>query len=154
MLTTEEFTRERILEDTGIEAHHTTARCVHRFLRGYEKRPNGCWEWTGELNIRGYGKCQLLGEVGAHRVSYTVFKGDIPKDTMVLHGCDNKLCVNPQHLHLGDHAQNMREATARGRRPYGEKAGAKRYTESQVKDIIRRRHLGERSTALAKEYGV
>lgn len=67
----------------------------------------GCWNGNqkprpdGYLNFFYKGRTQLL-----HRVSWQVFKGDIPKDKILCHTCDNRLCCNPDHLYLGDHSTN------------------------------------------------
>ncbi len=71
-----------------------------------------CWYWTGRLH-RGYG---VLSQVwSAHRFSYAFFRGQIPKGMSVLHRCDVKNCVNPEHLFLGTQAENVRDMTRKGR---------------------------------------
>jgi hypothetical protein len=79
----------------------------------------GCWLWTASTRRDGYG--QMMFRVGGksnlrptHRVAYEHFHGPIPDGAHVLHSCDVKRCVNPAHLRLGDHTQNMRDAAARG----------------------------------------
>lgn len=70
---------------------------------------NGCWEWTASLSRYGY--AQFFREGGshnAHRYSYRYYRGDIPKDMEVDHLCRNKICVNPKHLELVTHKENMR----------------------------------------------
>jgi hypothetical protein len=54
--------------------------------------------------------------IRAHRLSYEIHYGKIPDGMLVLHSCDNKLCVNPSHLSCGDHSQNIKEAWERGQR--------------------------------------
>lgn len=81
---------------------------------------SGCWEWTGVLDSHGYGKISIYigpGTVSrrASRVAYEAFKGQVPDGLFVLHTCDNRLCCNPQHLYVGDHKQNMKDARERGR---------------------------------------
>ena len=82
----------------------------------------GCWEWTGPKNEHGYGRFYFEGRnQKAHRVAYQLLIGPIPtyeggKDgVMILHSCDNRLCVNPLHLRLGNAADNINDAKARGR---------------------------------------
>jgi len=81
---------------------------------------NKCWNWSGAISCSGYGVLQRghrgQGLVRAHRLSYEIHKGEIPKGKLILHSCDNKLCCNPSHLSIGDHSQNIKEAWARGRR--------------------------------------
>jgi hypothetical protein len=69
--------------------------------------PNGCWEWQGAINAEGYGG---LGRAGkAHRASYEAFIGPIPPGLWVLHNCDNRCCVNPDHLYVGTAKDNRKD---------------------------------------------
>lgn len=75
----------------------------------------GCWEWTGSLNGEGYGRLSLYGKAKlAHRVSYETCCGDVG-NLFVLHKCDNRRCVNPSHLMLGDAKANSDDMRAKGR---------------------------------------
>lgn len=77
-----------------------------------------CWEWTASRFRGGYGRFTRAGEhVMAHRFSYELRNGYIDPNLMVLHKCDNKGCVNPDHLYQGDAAQNAKDALQRGRIP-------------------------------------
>lgn len=94
-----------------------------------------CWNWIGGKSNTGYGSFFINGKsIGAHRASYLIFKGSI-YDLWVLHTCDNKRCVNPNHLYLGDHTQNTKDAVDRNRMAKGDNHPSKLYgTESYSGD--------------------
>ena len=69
----------------------------------------GCWNWTGALTRGGYGSFWGGPERRAHRMSWVLRHGPIPHGRLVLHRCNNRLCVNPEHLYLGDQYDNMRD---------------------------------------------
>lgn len=107
------------------ETHDLTALVVAgrtqilaQFDAKVHAEPNtGCWLWVGWGHGHGYGGIRLAaGVIGrAHRVSYELHVGRIPRGFHVLHRCDQPACVNPEHLHLGDHAANMADMKAKGR---------------------------------------
>lgn len=88
-----------------------------RFWRFVEKT-DSCWNWAGGKAGNGYG-CVGAGDGSAyvltHRAAWMLTNGPIPDGMWVLHTCDNRLCVNPDHLYLGDRSQNMKDAHERGR---------------------------------------
>jgi len=75
-----------------------------------------CWEWRAALTGKGYGKIQWGRRyVNAHRVVYEHFHGPIPKGLLVLHRCDNRVCVNPAHLFVGTAKDNADDMMRKGR---------------------------------------
>lgn len=71
---------------------------------------DACWEWQGRRQPDGYG---LFGSAKAHRASFAAFNGEIPSRYEVRHTCDNPPCVNPRHLIVGTHGDNMRDMADR-----------------------------------------
>ena len=112
---------------------------------------SGCIEWTGYTSSSGYPEFKI-GKVNhsAHRVSYEYFHGPIPSGLMVRHTCDNKRCVNPAHLIVGTHQDNMDDMRERGRaRP-----GNRKLDDSAVKAMRSARDAGLKISELAKAFGV
>ncbi len=85
------------------------------FMRKVQKTDT-CWLWIGHRQEYGYGKFRWQGEaVQAHRVSWELHRGHIPKGVQICHKCDNPPCVNPDHLFLGTQSDNMQDCKRKGR---------------------------------------
>lgn len=127
---------------------------MDRFWSKVAKLENGCWEWAR----------------AAHRIAWELIYGPIPPGndhhgTCVLHRCDNRACVNPDHLRLGTQQDNIADMKRKGRasriirpvknRARGERSGSAKLTYVQVEEIRERYSGGNvRQKDLATEYGV
>jgi hypothetical protein len=130
---------------------------AERFWSKVQKRDGGCWEWQAFRNADGYGRFGIAGGARpAHRIAYANEVGAIPKGMQVLHACDNPACVNPEHLWLGTHNENMADRTRKGRQahPRGSLGGNARLTEGDI-PVVRSLRAGGRTIAsIASSYGV
>ncbi len=94
----------------------TNDELKHRFFSKIRVVDSGCHEWIGPRQ-RGYGVFDLGLNVRAHRVSYLIQVGPIDNDLCVLHKCDNRCCVNPEHLFLGTQKDNIIDCAYKYRLP-------------------------------------
>lgn len=103
-----------------IDAFDALASAFRRLLKKRLITAKDCWEWTGARNRHGYGVIRVGGRAGGtvlvHRLAASVYLDYDLQDPAVLHTCDNPPCFNPDHLYVGDQADNMRDAYSRGRR--------------------------------------
>ena len=119
---------------------------------------DGCWIWTADKSWDGYGHLYIKRRRHrAHRFMWELMNGAIPAGLLVCHGCDNKPCVNVEHLFLGTPKDNTLDMLSKGRSAKGEAHGSHVLTEKQVKEILKRKHLGGYhwgETELAERFGV
>ena len=141
------------------KGHRPKRSASERFQEKIQKT-DGCWLWTGGVfQVSGYG--QFNPDTGpghvpvaAHRFSWELFCGPIPDGLDVLHRCDVRRCVRPDHLFLGTHQANMDDKVAKDRQVKGEAVNTARLTAADIPVIRRRFAAGESSRALARQYGV
>jgi len=116
-----------------------------------------CWEWQGSKSKDGYGIIIVNNKPHrAHRVSYELFKENIPDDLFICHHCDNPSCVNPEHLFAGTHQDNMDDMVQKGRSPkqHGEDSSRNVLTEEQAQYILDFTHYKGSLTLLATKFNV
>lgn len=112
---------------------------VGRFIRKIDVDvKSGCWNWVAGKHIGNrYGHFWLNRRFElAHRVSYVMFVSTDIKGMHVLHKCDNSLCVNPNHLFLGTHADNMRDKSNKGRAYNGYRKGEAQPSSKLTEDDV------------------
>lgn len=113
---------------------------------------NGCWNWTKSLR-RGYG---AMLKRSAHRQSYEIFVGKIPENMFVLHKCDNRRCVNPNHLYIGDQEDNMRDMIERNRQNclQGENHQNSIFSHTQIQKIRQDYEKVKNFAEVARMHGI
>lgn len=118
-------------------------KIINRFNRNVAKNTqNGCWEWKLRPMSDGYGVLVIGGKVWvlAHRLAWVLKYGSIPEGQCVLHKCDNRICVNPEHLFLGDNLDNIEDRVNKNRtshasRNVGELNGNSKLSNEAMNDI-------------------
>lgn len=132
---------------------------LERIIYGLAFDTTDCWYWRGSHTNLGYGVVAAAGEKRAHRAAWVLWNGPIPKGMNVLHKCDVRCCVNPDHLFLGTHTDNMRDMTRKGRgkvpRLRGNASPVRKLHSQSVHEIRMKYQTGSFSQSqLAKEYNV
>lgn len=137
-------------------ARYTEKERRRRFWQHVD-RTGACWRWTAGGNPDGYGITRVAGRrsVGAHRRAWELLRGEIPAGLQVLHTCDHRWCVRPEHLFLGTQLDNIADMVAKGRSRAcgvrGERHHAARLTADDVRAI---RASTESGRAVAQRYGI
>jgi hypothetical protein len=116
---------------------------------------SGCWLWTGATKQHNYGiinkGARGMGVALAPRISWEIYNGEIPNGVQVLHRCDTPMCVNPDHLFLGNPRINKDDSMIKRRHNFGERNGNAKLTADEVREI---RQTGDSCASIAKQYGV
>lgn len=133
-----------------------TDHYLNQFWKRVDKSNiDGCWLWTGSFQRYGiFHVSRKYQPRRAHRVSWMIHYGLIPKNMLVCHKCDNPPCVNPTHLFLGSITDNHRDMEIKGRIARGNKHGNSKITEQDVREIRQLSTAGIRGSAIAKQFGL
>jgi hypothetical protein len=139
------------------EANEKTRKKIKK--QSYINTKTGCWEWQKYLNRCGYGQISYRGNhARAHRISWIVFKGDIPEGLCVLHKCDNPKCINPDHLFLGTRKDNNDDMRLKGRRndvgAPGIRARHAKFNDEQILNIRTYENTWKNCEILGKQFDV
>lgn len=142
---------------TGLGFIHMDRSLVVRFMSkiAQPQCENGCWEWTGAIRGKcGYGAIKVAGRtVSAHVLSHKLYKGDVPKGMDVMHSCDNRKCVNPNHLSAGTRSENMIDASHKGRLDRGRNPNV-RYSHELVRLAVEMIEGGHTLRSAASSLGI
>jgi len=136
---------------------------LDRFLAKISKDSNtGCWNWTGAKHWNGngyYGSFRLSNprrQYLAHRAAWLLFKNEEPNEYCICHHCDNRLCVNPEHLFKGTQRDNMQDMIRKGRgnHAWGQFHACAKLTNKQAEEIRALHKEGHFKKHIAHMYGV
>jgi len=113
-------------------------KSVIKFMEKFEYSENNCWEWKACKNYGGYGVMRVnkINILATHFI-WIFLHGDIPDNKIICHRCDNPGCINPSHLFLGDHNDNVQDMIKKGRarKARGIAVNTNKLNENQVIEI-------------------
>lgn len=154
------ITRDKLI-NLSTTHHGKTQTLKERFLNKIDnQKENGCIEWKGYtsitgghgvLSIRIDGKAYMYK---AHRLSYQFFKGEIPKNKLVLHNCNNVKCINPEHLRIGTQKENVLDRIKDGTDNKGERHGMSKLTTSCILKIRELKKLNLNASEIGAHFNV
>lgn len=128
-----------------------------RLLLNSHVMPSGCWEWNLTcFQKTGYGQITYKKNVySTHRLAMHAFCDfDLKSKKLILHRCDNKICINPNHLYVGDRFDNAQDSIERGQQMRGSKHPQSKLDEDKVKIILNNLSCGESCRSLANKFNV
>lgn len=139
---------------TGNQKIQTLENIKDRFKNKVRITDNGCHEWQGAKQSNGYGRFNPFGKsMYAHRFAALMKYGILHNNQDVCHVCDNRLCVNPDHLFIGSRKDNMQDCVAKKRHAYGSRL-SKKLTEQDVVKIRKLLSQGMDKKDIAMEFNV
>lgn len=129
---------------------------LKKYYEKYVVKQESCWDWKGIIEHTGYGKLGIRPPIKAHRASWIIHKGPIPKGLIVCHTCDNRKCTNPDHLWLGTHKDNIQDRIKKGRcnTAKGTQLKIARLSDGQVKKIKDLLKKGLTCSEIGRQYKV
>ena len=149
---------KRLARKNGLCLHHCDVTTpinlplAERLARGSVPKSSGCIEWSKSKTNAGYGQIMVGGRGGkmmaAHRVAWELKHGPIPDGLFVCHSCDNKGCVNPDHMFLGSYKDNVDDMVRKGRQKRG------RVSRADVEQLRAASNLKEMARYLGVPYGL
>lgn len=123
-----------------------------------------CWQWIGRVGQSGYGLFQIgrHTRLTAHRFAWELANGPVPAGLLACHKCDNRRCINQNHIFIGTHKDNSQDMSRKGRTwrhthpesHEGESGGNNKLTAAQVTTIRRRLAAGESHISISRDYPV
>lgn len=122
-----------------------------------KRNKDECWNWLAAKTTAGYGEYRVNGKVWyTHRYSWFLESGEIPDNLFVLHRCDNPSCVNPKHLFLGTHLDNLKDMRQKGRGsgPKGDKNASAKLCEADIVEIRKLFSQGNSRASIARQFKV
>jgi hypothetical protein len=141
-----------VLPHKNYEKYPSIRECLESgFKRG---KLSDCWVWKKSIDSGGYGLLWWKGKhYKAHRVSYEVYKGSIPSGSLACHWCDNRKCVNPNHLFLGSQKDNVQDCISKDRfhRGIGERNNNAKITKTVAQKIKKMLECGCKVRIIAYE---
>jgi len=117
-----------------------------------------CWNWIGGVTKNGYGAMQVkyygkYSTISAHKIAWSFYRSSETEGLVIRHSCDNRVCVNPNHLVLGSYVDNARDTVNRKRIKRGISHYTNNLTEDQIKEILLLKGKHTQSV-IAQMYGV
>ncbi len=135
-LCSKHYQRLKKYGDLNFTSNHRGASQEEKFWP-YVNKTSKCWEWTAPP-VGGYGRIFISGKAKkAHRVSYELHFGEIPDGLLVLHKCDNPICVRPGHLFLGTHLDNCLDKHKKGRENIESRSGDNHWMKNKPDRIAK-----------------